>query len=59
MLVMVEITSYTYFRLKFELETENMLKLYSFYPTKEGLGSLSFVAGPDGAGVSTNVGKAL
>ena len=57
MLVLPEITSFTYFCLSFESETENMLYFYSFNRQKRGLGWMPFVAGPDGAGVgvSTNV----
>ena len=46
MLVTLEITSFAYFRLKFESETENMLYFYSFYPTKEGIGMSAFSSGP-------------
>ena len=46
MLVLLEITSFTHFRLKFESETENMLYLYLFYPTKEGIGMNVFCSGP-------------
>ena len=46
MLVLLEITSFTYFRLNFESETENMLKFYSFYPKKEGIGMNAFCSGP-------------
>ena len=46
MLVLLEITSFTYFRLKFESETENMLKFSSFYPTKEEFGMNAFCSGP-------------
>ena len=46
MLVLLEITSFTSFRLKFESETENMLKFYSFYLKKEGIGMNDFCSGP-------------
>ena len=44
--VVLEITSFTYFRLNFESETENILWFYSFYPTKEGIGMNAFCSGP-------------
>ena len=46
MLVLPEITSFTYFCLRFESETENMLYFNSFYLAKEGFGMNAFCSGP-------------
>ena len=61
MFVLPEITIFTYFRLKFESETETMVNFYSVFPIKRRLGRMPFVARPDGVGVgvSTNVGVAI
>ena len=61
MLVLLEISSFTYFRLKFESETEKCYSSIHFTRQKRGLDWMPFVAGPDGAGVGviTNVGVAL
>ena len=46
MFVSLEITKFTYFRLKFESETENMFKFYSFSLTKEEIGMDAFCSAP-------------
>ena len=57
----LEITNFTYFRLKFESETETVVNFYSVFPIKEAIGKDAFVAHPDGVGVgvSTYVGVVL
>ena len=42
MFVLLEITNFTYFRLKFECETETMVNFYSVFPIKEAIGKDAF-----------------
>ena len=46
MFVLLEITNFTYFRLKFESETENMVYFYSVFTKKEAIGKDAFYRAP-------------
>ena len=43
---LLEITNFTYFRLKFESETETMVNFYSVFPIKEAIGKDAFCSAP-------------
>ena len=46
MFVLLEITNFTYFRLKFESETETMVNFYSAFPIKEAIWKDAFCSAP-------------
>ena len=46
MFVLLEITNFTYFRLKFESETETMDNFSSVFPIKEAIGKDAFCSAP-------------
>ena len=43
---LLAITNFTYFRLKFEPETETMVNFYSVFPIKEAIGKDAFCSAP-------------
>ena len=43
---LLKITNFTYFRLKFEFETETMVNFYSVFPIKEAIGKDAFCSAP-------------